>query len=63
VMILYCVFVMQRIHRYPNGAMILRSFIFLMLSVIGYFAIIIGFYIVLFITGTIELQDFAPPPK
>lgn len=63
VMILYCVFVMQRIHRYPTGAMILRSFVFFMLSVIGYFAIIIGFYIVLFITGTIELQDFAPPPK
>ncbi len=62
-MVFYCVFVMQRIHHYPTGAMILRSFVFFMLSVIGYFAIIIVFYIVMFLTGTIELQDFAPPPK
>lgn len=63
VMILYCIFAMQRIHRYPTGAMILRSFVFFMLSTLGYFAIIIGFYIVMFLTGTIEWQDFAPPPK
>jgi len=60
IMILYCVFVMQRIHRFPVSAVILRSFIFFGLAIIGYFMIIIGFYIVLFLTGTIELQDFVP---
>jgi len=62
-MVAYCVFVMQRIHNYPAGAMILRSFIYFLLSLIGYFGIVIGFYIIMFLTGTIELQDFAPPPK
>jgi hypothetical protein len=60
IMILYCVFVMQRIHSYTTGAMILRSFVFFLLTIVGYFGIIILFYIVMFITGTFELQDFAP---
>ncbi len=60
VMILYCIFAMQRIHRFNTGAMILRSLIFFLLAVIGYFGIVILFYIVMFITGTFELQDFLP---
>jgi hypothetical protein len=56
----YCIYVMQRIHRFSAGNFILRSIAFLMLSGIGYFAIVIGFYIVLFLTGTIEMQDFLP---
>jgi hypothetical protein len=60
VMILYCVFVMQRIHRYPTGAMILRSFVFFLLAILGYFGLVILFYIVMFLTGTFELQDFVP---
>ena len=63
VMVVYCVFVMQRIHRYPTGAMILRSFVYFILSLIGYFGIVIVFYIIMFLTGTIELSDFASPPK
>jgi len=59
-MILYCVFVMQRIHSYTTSAMILRSFVFFLLVVLGYFGIIIVFYIVMFLTGTFELQDFVP---
>lgn len=62
-MVGYCIYVMQRINNYPTGAMILRSFIFFLLSVIGYFGIVIGFYIVMFLTGTIEMSDFVPPPK
>jgi len=60
IMILYCVFVMQRIHRYTTGAMILRSFVFFLLTIVGYFGIVILFYVVMFITGTFELQDFVP---
>ncbi len=60
VMILYCIFVMQRIHRYPTGAMILRSITFFILTIFGYFGIVILFYIVMFLTGTFELQDFVP---
>jgi len=60
VMIFYCVFVMQRIHRYPTGAMILRSFVFFLLAILGYFGLVILFYIVMFLTGTFELQDFVP---
>lgn len=62
IMILYCIFVMQRIHKFPAGGVILRSFVFFALAIIGYIMIIIGFYVVLFITGTIKLEDFLPPP-
>ncbi|WP_297763195.1 DUF3667 domain-containing protein [uncultured Muriicola sp.] len=60
IMILYCIFVMQRIHRFTTGAMILRSFVFFLLAILGYFGIVIVFYIVMFLTGTFELQDFMP---
>lgn len=59
-MVVYCIFVMQRIHNYPTGAMILRSFVYILLSLIGYFGIVLGFYAIMFLTGTIELQDFVP---
>jgi len=60
IMILYCIFVMQRIHRFTTGAMILRSLVFFLLAILGYFGIVILFYIVMFLTGTFELQDFVP---
>lgn len=63
VMILYCIYTMQRIHRLKTGEMILRSFVFFMLSIIGYFGIVMIFYIVMFLTGTLELQDFVPPKQ
>jgi len=57
----YSLFVVQRINRFSIGPFILRALVFLMLSGIGYFGIIILFYILLFLTGTVTLQDFAPP--
>ncbi len=60
IMVGYCVYVMQRIHKYPTGELILRSFVYFLLSLIGYFGIVIAFYIIMFLTGTIELQDFVP---
>ncbi|MBT8280217.1 MAG: DUF3667 domain-containing protein [Muriicola sp.] len=60
IMFFYSLFVMQRIHRFPPGAMILRSFVFLLLALIGYFGIIILFYIFMFIAGIITLEDFVP---
>jgi hypothetical protein len=59
-MVSYCVYAMQRIHRFGSAAAALRSAIFFILAVIGYFGIIILFYIAMFATGTLELQDFAP---
>lgn len=61
-MIGYSVYSMQRIHRFPAAAVILRSVIFFILTAIGYIGIILLFYAVLFLTGTLELQDFAPKP-
>jgi hypothetical protein len=60
IMIFYCIFVMQRIHKFPTGAMILRAMVFFLLAIIGYFGLVILFYIVMFLTGTFELQDFVP---
>ncbi|WP_373017384.1 DUF3667 domain-containing protein [Muriicola sp.] len=59
-MIGYSVFAMQRIHRFQNAAAILRSILFFILTAIGYVGIILLFYAVMFMTGTLELQDFAP---
>ncbi len=60
VMVAYSIYAIQRIHRFSPGALILRSMVFLMLTAIGYFGIIILFYIVMFLTGTLTVQDFAP---
>jgi len=62
IMVAYCIYAMQRIHRFNAAAVILRALIFFALTVIGYFGIIILFYIVMFLTGTLEIQDFAPKP-
>ncbi|QBA64741.1 DUF3667 domain-containing protein [Muriicola soli] len=59
-MVFYSLFVMQRIHRFPVGATILRSFVFFLLTLIGYFAIIILFYAFMFLTGIVTLEDFLP---
>ncbi|NER10637.1 Protein of unknown function [Muriicola jejuensis] len=59
-MVAYCIFSMQRIHRYKAGGLVLRTSLFFALAVIGYFMIVILFYIVMFLTGTLEIQDFAP---
>ncbi len=60
IMIGYTVFCMQMLNRFKIPALILRSGVFLILSVLGYFGIIILFYVVMFITGTLTLEDFKP---
>lgn len=60
IMFLFSVYCMQMINRFKAAQLVLRAFTFLMLAMIGYFGIIILFYIVLFITGTITLEDFKP---
>jgi hypothetical protein len=56
----YCIYVLQRINRFKVRSFVFRAFIFLFLSGIGYFGIVILFYIILFLTGTISIQDFVP---
>jgi hypothetical protein len=62
VMIAYSIFAIQRIHRFSPGAVVLRSMVFLMLITIGYFGIIFLFYALMFLSGTLNIQDFAPKP-
>jgi len=62
-MVMYCLFAMQKLHRFSPATVVLRSLVFFALMVIGYFALIMVFYAILFLTGTLELQDFATPPK
>lgn len=56
----YAVFVLQRINRFSTGQFILRLALFGTLSFIGYMGIIMAFYVLLFVTGTITLEDFRP---
>ena len=62
-MIAYSLYVMQRIHKFKTGQFVLRMFLFLILAFIGYIGIIIAFYVILFATGTITMEDFAPVKK
>lgn len=59
-MVAYSIYALQRINRFPAGQFILRTFFFLVLGLIGYFGLIIAFYVLLFATGTITLEDLKP---
>lgn len=56
-MIAYSIYVMQRINKFLTGQFILRTCLFLILALIGYFGLIMAFYAILFATGTITLED------
>ena len=60
VMFVYSVYVMQRINKLSTGQVILRTCLFLILALIGYFGLIMVFYAILFATGTITLEDLKP---
>ncbi len=60
-LIAFSVYAMQRSIKYSAGQLILRTPIFTMLVLIGYFGFIMVFYAVMFLTGVITLADFAPP--
>ena len=59
-MLAYTIYVIQRINKFSTGQFILRACLFLVLAMIGYIGLIISFYIILFATGTITLEDFKP---
>jgi len=60
VMFVYSVYVMQRINKLSTGQVILRTCLFMILALIGYFGLIMVFYAILFATGTITLEDLKP---
>jgi hypothetical protein len=60
--LLYAIYVMQRLNNYSTGKLIGRSLIFLILSTIALFILIIGVIILLFVFGVFNLKDFAPSP-
>ncbi len=60
VLVFYCLYTMQRIHKFRAVSATLRSVVFFILTTIGYFGIIMLFYAMMFLTGTLEIQDFAP---
>jgi hypothetical protein len=59
-MIVYSIYVMQSINKYEFGKFIFRMCLFLILAFIGYIGIIIAFYVILFATGTIAMEDLKP---
>jgi hypothetical protein len=59
-MIIYSIYVMQRISNFSKAQFIFRMLLFLILAIIGYFGLIIAFYIILFALGTITIEDFKP---
>jgi hypothetical protein len=62
-MIAYSIYVMQRINKFTAGKFILRMCLFLILAFIGYLGIVIAFYVILFATGTITIEDLKPVKK
>ena len=59
-MIAYSIYVIQRINKFSTGQFILRTCLFLILALIGYFGLVIAIYVLLFATGTITLEDLKP---
>ena len=60
VMFAYTLYCLQKNNRFKIGPFLLRSFVFLILTGIGYLGVIILFYIVLFTTGVLTIEDFKP---
>lgn len=59
-MVLYSIYVNSKLHYFKLINRISRSILYIFLWGIGYIGVILFFYIILFITGEISLQDFAP---
>lgn len=62
-MLAYAIYVLQRLNKFSTGQLILRVCLFMILALIGYIGLIIAFYIVLFATGTISIEDLKPIKK
>lgn len=59
-LIVFAIYAMQRLHRFKTLPLILRTPVFTLLVLGGYFGFIVLIYAVLFLTGVISLADFAP---
>ena len=59
-MLAYALYVVNRIHKFKFSNQMLRSMLYILLWGIGYCGVIIFFYVILFATGEISIQDFAP---
>jgi len=59
-MVAYSIYTMQRLHRFSTAQFFLRTGLFIILSLMGYIGLVILLYIILFLTGTITLEDFKP---
>ncbi|MDX1315704.1 MAG: DUF3667 domain-containing protein [Eudoraea sp.] len=61
IMLGYALYVLLRIHRYSIAMTILRTFLFCILFLVGYFGLSIGINLILLLTGQIQIQDMLPP--
>lgn len=59
-MLLYNLYAVNRMHHFKISSRVLRSILYIIIWGLGYFGVILFFYIILFITGEISLADFAP---
>lgn len=59
--LLYSIYVLQKINRYKLSGVFARGLLYSLLSAVGLFIFIIAFMIILFVTGVFNLEDFAPP--
>jgi hypothetical protein len=57
----YSVYVLQKMNTYKIKHLIPRSMLYSFLTFVGFIGLIIVFVIVLFVTGVLSLEDFAPP--
>ena len=61
-MLLFSAFVLMRLHPYKNlGIILIRALIFVVLWMVGYFAVSIGIHLLLLLTGVVEFSDYLPP--
>ena len=60
-LVIYSIYAMQRLNRFTITQVTWRAPLFSLLVTMGYFGFIMVFYAVLFLTGVISIQDFAPP--
>ncbi|MDM9630935.1 DUF3667 domain-containing protein [Robiginitalea aurantiaca] len=61
-MIGYSLFVLIRLHRYGLGITLIRSMLYTVLVIIGYFGLSLLINLIMLLTGVVTLEDFLPKP-
>lgn len=59
-LVVFSIYAMQRLNRLSTSQIVIKIPLFSVLVTVGYFAFIMVFYAVLFLTGVLTLSDFAP---